>query len=71
MTERTDTLLLKPADGRRVRHPHGNLIASQGERVPATPHYLRLRKAGDLVPAVATRTPSTRQNRSTKGSKTR
>lgn len=44
-------LVLKPAPGRRVRHADGRLFASDGERVPATPHYLRLRAVGDLVGA--------------------
>lgn len=65
------TLLLKPADGRRVRHADGRLFATDGERVPATPHYLRLRRSGDLIPAAPARTRSTRKKSSTQGSKTR
>lgn len=45
------SLSLKPAPGRRVRHADGRLFAAEGEHVPATPFYLRLRHAGDLVPA--------------------
>lgn len=40
--------ILRPAEGRRVRHPNGNLFAAEGERVALTPYYRRLRDAGDL-----------------------
>ncbi len=55
MNDRAGSLFLKPAPGRRVRHADGRLFAGEGARVPATPHYLRLRASGDLVPAAATR----------------
>jgi hypothetical protein len=41
---------LRPAEGRRVRHPDGSLFAAEGERVVLTPYYRRLRDAGDLEP---------------------
>lgn len=65
------SLSLKPAPGRRVRHADGRLFAEDGERVPATPFYLRLRKAGDLIPVAKPRARSTTQKSSTQGSKTR
>ena len=71
MNDRAGSLFLKPAPGRRVRHADGRLFAGEGARVPATPHYLRLRASGDLVPAGATRTRSTRKKKSAEGSKTR
>lgn len=71
MSDRAGSLFLKPAADRRVRHPDRRLIACEGERVPATPYYLRLRASGDLVPAGAARTRSTRKKKSAEGSKTR
>lgn len=72
MNDRAGSLFLKPAPGRRVRHADGRLFADdRGRAVPATPHYLRLRASGDLVPAGATRTRSTRKKKSAEGSKTR
>lgn len=37
-----DTLFLKPAEGRRVRHPDGRLLDAAGEAVAASSYWTRL-----------------------------
>lgn len=49
------TARLRPAEGRRIRHPDGRLFAAAGEPVPTAGYYQRLLNDGDLeaVPAPA------------------
>ena len=44
----TAGLVLRPADGRRVRHPDGRLLLDAGERVAASAHWWRKLAAGDV-----------------------
>jgi hypothetical protein len=37
----TDTIAIKAAPGRRVRHEDGQLLAEAGETVPRTPWWIR------------------------------
>lgn len=43
------TLRLKPAPDRRVRHPDGRLLDDAGEAVSATPYWLRRLNDQDVV----------------------
>lgn len=44
-----DTLFLKPALGRRVRHEDGRLLDDDGETVTASTHWTRRLEAEDVV----------------------
>ncbi|MBD3728762.1 MAG: DUF2635 domain-containing protein [Sphingomonadales bacterium] len=59
---------LRPATGRRVRHPDGRLMAEGGESVPFNTFYRRLLDAGDLEPVPADKPTSTSKKTSSKGS---
>lgn len=37
------------AEGRRVRHPGGRLLAPEGERLVPTAYWHRLAAAGDVI----------------------
>ncbi|MDP2373168.1 DUF2635 domain-containing protein [Reyranella sp.] len=56
MADTPDTLRLKPAPDRRVRHPHGALLDPRGETLPASPYWLRRLTDGDVVEVEAART---------------
>ncbi|MBI1408122.1 MAG: DUF2635 domain-containing protein [Caulobacter sp.] len=49
MAETKSHLILKPAEGRRVRHPDGRLLDPAGEAVTAGPYWTRRLKDGDVV----------------------
>lgn len=45
----SDTRILKPVDGARVRHPSGRLLPATGERVIIDSFWQRRIAAGDVV----------------------
>lgn len=50
MADKPDTLRLKPAPDRRVRHPgDGRLLDPAGETVPANAYWQRRLNDGDVV----------------------
>lgn len=52
-------LFLKPAEGRRVRHPDGRLLGDAGESVAPSPYWDRKQSDGDVVEAKAPKPPTT------------
>lgn len=71
MKSKEQLLRLRPAAGRRVRHPGGKLFADNGEPVQINPYYRRLLQAGDLEEVPAGKVASKPKPSSTEGSKTR
>lgn len=51
------TLILAPAEGRKVRHPDGRLLKTEGEAVTASPYWTRRINDGDVVAAPPRKTP--------------
>lgn len=50
----SETKVLRPADGARVRHPGGRLLAPEGEPVEMTAYWRRREAAGDAVAVAST-----------------
>lgn len=55
-------MILRPAEGARVRKPDGTLLAENGERLELTPYFARLIADGDVIPGKpSSKTPSSKR----------
>jgi len=45
----TEQKLLRPAEGVRVRHPDGRVLATEGEKVTMSSYWDRRLASGDVV----------------------